>query len=66
MTLYTALRITPPTDQYLYIGNRGAMDNVNYQHVPVLHALDQPWPRILITNGTGLGKTLEAGILMAD
>ena len=64
--LESHLRITPPTDRNLYIGNRAAMDDVNYQRIPVLQALDQPRPRILIADGTGLGKTLEAGILMAE
>lgn len=64
--LESHLRITPPTDQDLYIGNRGAMDDVNYQRVPVLQALDQLRPRILIADGTGLGKTLEAGMLMVE
>ena len=60
------LRMTPPTDDRLYLGNRGAMDDVPYQRVPALMALEQPKPRILIADGTGLGKTLEAGILMAE
>ena len=42
------------------------MDDVAFQRVPVLQALDQPRPRILIADGTGLGKTLEAGMLMAE
>lgn len=64
--LESHLRITPPMDRDMYIGNHGAMDDVNYQRVPVLQALDQPRPRILIADGTGLGKTLEAGMLMAE
>ena len=60
------LRITPPTDENLYLGHRGAMDDVPFQRVPVLQALAQPRPRILIADGTGLGKTLEAGMVMAE
>ena len=60
------LRMTPPTDSKMYVGNKGAMDDVPYQRVPVLQALKQPRPRILIADGTGLGKTLEAGMLMAE
>jgi superfamily II DNA or RNA helicase len=60
------LRQTPPTDENLYIGHRAAMDAVPYQMDPTLHALQQPRQRILIADAVGLGKTLEAGILVAE
>ncbi len=60
------LRSTPPPNNQLYLGNRGAMDQMFYQFEPALRALKQPRPRILIADGTGLGKTLEAGILISE
>ena len=60
------LRATPPPDDKLYLGHRGAMDELVYQREPALLALKQPRSRILIADGTGLGKTLEAGILIAE
>jgi len=60
------LRQTPPTDEYLYIGNRGAMDIVPYQLDPAIQALKQPRQRILIADAVGLGKTIEAGVLLAE
>lgn len=60
------LRQTPPTDDKLYIGHRAAMDAVPYQLDPALLALQQPRQRILIADAVGLGKTLEAGILLAE
>jgi YD repeat-containing protein len=60
------LRRTPPTDSNIYLGHRGAMDSVPYQLVPTLMALEQPRPRILIADAVGLGKTLEAGVLMSE
>ena len=60
------LRTTPPPDNRLYLGHRGAMDELLYQREPALLALKRPRPRILIADGTGLGKTLEAGILIAE
>ena len=64
------LRRTPPTDNptdiRLYVGNRAAMDTVPYQLQPALEALEQPRQRILIADGVGLGKTLEAGILISE
>jgi superfamily II DNA or RNA helicase len=60
------LRQTPPTDEHIYIGHKAAMDTVPYQLDPALQALKQPRQRILIADGVGLGKTLEAGILISE
>ncbi len=60
------LRTTPPPDNKLYMGHRAAMDDLAYQREPALMALKRPRPRILIADGTGLGKTLEAGILISE
>ena len=60
------LRKTPPTDENLYIGHKGAMDSVPYQLDPAIQALKQPRQRILIADAVGLGKTLEAGILLSE
>ena len=59
-------RQTPPTGPELALGHRAAMDLVPYQLKPALQALEQPRQRILIADGVGLGKTLEAGILLAE
>jgi superfamily II DNA or RNA helicase len=60
------LRQTPPTDEYLYIGYQGAMDVVPYQLDPAIQALKQPRQRILMADAVGLGKTIEAGILLSE
>ncbi len=60
------LRQTAPTDECLYTGHKAAMDPVPYQLEPALKALRQPRQRILIADGVGLGKTLEAGILVSE
>jgi hypothetical protein len=60
------LRQTPPTDERLYVGQHGAMDAVPYQLEPAAQALRQPRQRILIADAVGLGKTLEAGILVSE
>lgn len=64
--LEALLRESPPTDNKLYIGQRAAMDVVPYQMQPTLQALNQPRQRILIADAVGLGKTLEAGILVSE
>ena len=60
------LRATAPTDARIHVGNKAAMDSLPYQLVPAKKALAQPRQRILIADAVGLGKTLEAGILMAE
>ena len=60
------LRQTPPTDDKLYIGHKAAMDLVPYQLDPAIQALRQARQRILVADSTGLGKTLEAGILLSE
>ncbi len=64
--LESLLRQTPPTDEQLYIGHKAAMDPVEYQLDPAAKALQQPRQRILIADSVGLGKTLEAGILLSE
>ena len=55
-----------PTDTDLHIGNKAAMDLMPYQLEPAQIALRRPRQRILIADTVGLGKTLEAGILMSE
>lgn len=72
--LETLLRRTPPTDSKIHIGHRAAIQVMNYQLVPARRALGEPTeqghqcirPRILIADGTGLGKTIEAGIILSE
>ncbi|ABK43866.1 helicase domain protein [Magnetococcus marinus MC-1] len=64
--LESLLRQTPPTDERIYTGHRAAMDAVPYQLDPAIQALQQPRQRILIADSVGLGKTLEAGILVSE
>ena len=55
-----------PTDANLHIGHRAAMDLMPYQLDPAKLSLQRPRQRILIADTVGLGKTLEAGILMSE
>lgn len=55
-----------PTDTAIHIGDRAAMDPLPYQLLPAVTALKQPRQRILIADDVGLGKTLEAGILISE
>jgi superfamily II DNA or RNA helicase len=62
----TQLRQITPADQRIHLGHKAAMDPVPYQLDPALQALKQSRQRILIADAVGLGKTLEAGILMTE
>lgn len=55
-----------PTDRHLHIGHKAVMNVVPYQLEPAQMSLNRPKQRILIADAVGLGKTLEAGILMSE
>jgi len=55
-----------PTDTDLHVGYKAAMDLMPYQLEPAQISLRRPRQRILIADTVGLGKTLEAGILMSE
>lgn len=59
-------RRTPPTDDLIHLGHRGAFDPSDFQLRPAELALAALRPSILIADGVGIGKTIEAGILMAE
>ena len=60
------LRTTVPNDDSIHVGHQAAMDPVPYQLDPARQALARPRQRILIADAVGLGKTLEAGILVSE
>ena len=64
--LEAQLRRSTPNDAQIHLGHRAVMNLVPYQLDPALQALKQPRQRILIADSTGLGKTLEAGILTTE
>lgn len=55
-----------PTDTNIHVGYKAAMDPMPYQLDPAKQSLQRPRQRILIADTVGLGKTLEAGILMSE
>ena len=60
------LRQAVPNDSDIHLGHTAAMDVVPYQLEPARLALGRPRQRILIADAVGLGKTLEAGILVSE
>jgi SNF2 family DNA or RNA helicase len=55
-----------PTDAALHVGYKAAMDAMPFQLLPAQIALGKTRQRILIADTVGLGKTLEAGILISE
>lgn len=55
-----------PNDERIHVGHQAAMDLVQCQLDPARQALARPRQRILIADAVGLGKTLEAGILVSE
>lgn len=55
-----------PTDTKLHVGHHAVMDVMPYQLEPAAMSLSRPRQRILMADGVGLGKTLEAGILISE
>jgi ERCC4-related helicase len=62
----SGLRQKIPTDNSLHIGHKAAMDVMQFQLLPAQIALNKTRQRILIADSVGLGKTLEAGILVSE
>ncbi|WP_240537392.1 DEAD/DEAH box helicase [Vibrio sp. CUB2] len=60
------LRGRVPTDETVHMGHKAAMDPLQFQLDPTKMVLQQPRHRILIADSVGLGKTLEAGILVSE
>ena len=60
------LRRAVPSDERIRVGHKAAMRQVPYQLVPAAQSLQQVRQRILIADAVGLGKTLEAGILVSE
>ena len=60
------LRQAVPNNAQIHVAHTAAMDLVPYQLDPARLALEQPRQRILIADAVGLGKTLEAGILVSE
>jgi SNF2 family DNA or RNA helicase len=64
--LETCLRNSFFTSGKIEIAYKAAIEGADFQYTPALKALALPRPRILIADAVGLGKTVEAGILMAE
>ena len=64
--LLTALHIRSPSTSALMSLRSGRVDFVPYQYRPVLKLIRADRPRLLIADEVGVGKTIEAGLLIKE
>ena len=62
----TAYYISKPCTSNLYSLNAARIDFVPYQFRPALKLIKSDNPRILIADDVGVGKTIEAGIILKE
>ena len=62
----TARQIRHPSLSTLYSLNAARIDFIPYQFRPVLKFIRSDRPRMLIADGVGVGKTVEAGLIIRE
>ena len=64
--LLTARLLLNPNINSLYSLNTAKIDFIPFQFRPVLKVIKSDSPRILIADGVGVGKTIEAGLILKE
>lgn len=62
----SAYQINNPSSSNLYSLNAARIDFVPYQFRPALKIINSDEPRILIADSVGVGKTIEAGLIIKE
>lgn len=64
--IMTAYQINNPANNNLYSLNSARIDFVPYQFRPALKMIHSDEPKILIADSVGVGKTIEAGLIIKE
>lgn len=64
--ILTAYQIKKPSSDSLYSLNAARVDFVPYQFRPALKLIKSDTPRLLIADSVGVGKTIEAGLILKE
>jgi SNF2 family DNA or RNA helicase len=64
--IITAYQIKKPSSDNLYSLNAARIDFVPYQFRPALKLIKSDTHRLLIADGVGVGKTIEAGLILKE
>jgi ATP-dependent helicase HepA len=62
----TAIQIRHPSSSALYSLDAARIDYIPYQFRPVLKFIRSDRPRLLIADSVGVGKTIEAGLILTE
>lgn len=62
----TAYQINHPSNSNLYSLNSARIDFVPYQFRPALKMIKAETPKLLIADDVGVGKTIEAGLILKE
>jgi SNF2 family DNA or RNA helicase len=62
----TAAQLLHPSMRFLYSLNAGRIDFEAYQYRPVLKLIQSDRPRLLIADDVGVGKTIEACLILKE
>ena len=62
----TALQLLHPSVSKLYSLHAARIDPIPYQFRPVLKFIQSDRPRLLIADSVGVGKTIEAGLILRE
>jgi ERCC4-related helicase len=62
----TAAHVLHPSVNRLYSLNSGRIDYEPYQYRPVMKLINADRPRLLIADDVGVGKTIEAGLIIKE
>lgn len=64
--LMSAMQLSSPSASALYSLNSGRVRFVPYQYRPVFKLIGADRPRLLVADEVGVGKTIEAGLILKE